>query len=122
MNKKKIIKAIGLVILAIIVVVWGLRHVGIIGGAEPPNWVTAELIEKIDPESGEVVTKPLGEWRELRNEKTGKYKNPKTGDYTMVTPMVCPNCKVKIPVPEPPENEWTYKCPRCGKSVVTEFP
>jgi len=105
-----------------------LRNTSIVGGGpRPPDWVLEQQIEKIDMKTGEVIAKQLQEWEKLGN-KEGAYKNPSSGDYTMVGPMQCGACQAKIPAPMAPKEldekgpearmEWekTVKCPKCGKN------
>jgi predicted RNA-binding Zn-ribbon protein involved in translation (DUF1610 family) len=106
-----------------------------IGGPTPPEWVLRQPAEKIDETSFKLITKTLGEWERLGRRK-GKYKNPETGEYTMVDVMVCAACGQKIPLPVVPgialpkrgdasghpsshlgaiqEILRNYKCPKCG--------
>jgi len=103
-----------------------------------PAWKEKEQVEKIDMSDGTLMTMPLKDWMDL-GMKDGKYRNPETKEYTMVTPIVCAACGEKvIPVefPDPPpvgksQEEYfaqrgayeaevaklirEYKCPKCGK-------
>jgi len=101
-------------------------------GHRPPGWVLDQPLEKIDSETLELITLTHRQWQKLGT-KDGKYKNPKTGRYTMVTPMICASCGEKIPEPPYPtpaereklgmdemldrieQLERSYKCPKCGK-------
>jgi len=76
---------------------------------------------RIDSKSLELITQTIGEWQKLGRED-GKYKNPKTGEYTMVSVMECASCGAKIPRPEmsgmKEEERFRilkdYQCPKCG--------
>jgi len=127
-TKSKIIWTVVFVLVAIAVLIWGLRRAGILGGTEPPAWVGGQLIERIDSKTGELMTKPLEEWDKL-GQKGGVYKHPETGEYTMEIPIVCESCGAKIAPPSsPPDPEGTglgliravakMKCPKCGGPVV----
>lgn len=89
-----------IVILVVIIVGGGVFVVKRIIGGEPkqPKEVLGRLVEKMDSESLESVTLPFGKWKRL-GYKDGKYKNPNTGDYTMVPPAICAACGEKIPKP-----------------------
>ena len=105
-----------------------------IGTPKPPQWYLDQPEEKIDSETLEVVTKSYGEWQKL-GQNHGKYKNSKTGKYTMVSPLICASCGQKIPVPDLPDLPEglsrdplqekaaavkvlrSYKCPKCGGSA-----
>jgi len=108
------------------------------GGVQMPPYVAERPVEKIDVSDGTLMTLQLQEWRAL-GAKDGKWKNPETNKYTMVTPIECVACGKKvIPVdlpksPELSEDEHEsmkqmqayndevekledeYKCPKCGK-------
>jgi hypothetical protein len=131
MGKKTAIIAV-LVVVILCGLIWVLKGAGLLGDKPTlPNRVVQEPTEKIDQETLEVVTLPFGEWEKL-GQKDGKYKNPKTGKYSMVADMVCAHCGAKIPAPDlssivsitdPKELMATrakllaeYKCPKCGKS------
>ena len=72
------------------------------GTAKPPDWVLEQEIEKIDKESGELITKQLGEWQDIGHNDKGLYKNPNTKKFTMTSPMVCTSCGEKIAPPDMP--------------------
>jgi len=111
-------------------------------GPQPPDWVLDQESTRIDENDPyEVITNTLREWKSLGQEE-GKYRNPNTGAYSMVTPMTCGACQEQIPRPQrhrpsrppaPPgsrlsgpaemraqEEAWlekvmSYKCPKCGE-------
>ena len=109
--------------------------------SKPPTWVLEEPLEKIDAETSELVTLSRTEWKNL-GENLGRFKNPKTGQYTMAEPIRCPHCLEWIPKPQLPKapklntddlrnapmpqevatyqaelaDIWsTFKCPKCGE-------
>jgi len=104
------------------------------GGVQPPDRVMDAKHEKIDMVDGTLMTKTFREWQKLGHDGGGwKYKNPDTGRYTMVDPILCPVCGAKIAPPDAPphprpddkaamkayqekmdELKKTYKCPKCG--------
>ncbi len=130
MGPKKIAAVVVLIVVIVFAIVFMAKRAGLsTGGPTPPKWVLEQPVERIDMKSGEVITKQLQEWDKL-GQKDGAYKNPTSGDYTMVSPMVCAACKAKIPSPTPPADlmagkgdpaamqKWqeTVKCPKCGKN------
>ncbi len=128
MGAKKIAAAVVLVVVIVLALVFVAKRSGFAGGGPtPPKWVLEQPVERIDMNSGEAVTKQYQEWQKL-GEKNGIYKSPKTGEYTMVTPMTCAACDAKIPGPMPPAGfdeanpearmkwEQSVKCPKCGKN------
>jgi hypothetical protein len=53
----------------------------------------------IDTATLKEFTLTLGELKKL-GEQEGRCRNPKTGTYTVATPMVCASCGQQIPMPE----------------------
>ena len=94
-------KIIAVVVLLAIIAAAGVFSIkkSNIGGPKMPQWLLDQEIERIDAESLELVTRTRGEWQKL-GPKDGKYKNPNSGKYTMVSPIDCTACGAKIPVPE----------------------
>lgn len=131
---KKIALTVVLVVVIVAAIVITVKRSGA-GGAQPPQWLLDEPREKIDVKTGDLITKTFGEWRKLGH-KNGKFKNPNTGKYTMVAPMVCGSCGAKIAPPEIPadlanpedpdsqqkieEFQKKYICPKCGKPAFVE--
>ena len=124
-----------LVIIAIAVIVGAIvftvRRVGR-GTARAPERIAGEQIEKIDHKTGELFTKTRAEWDEVRRDDfRSAWKNPETGEYTVVNVLTCPHCGEKIPqrpvtveeVNDPASAEpaalraanLLYMCPKCGK-------
>ena len=71
-----------------------------------------EKREKIDETTGKLIALTFDQWLQLGH-LNGKYKNPETGKYTMVTPITCAACGEKIP---PPQDRRSGKCPKCNRS------
>jgi len=114
-------------IVVLIAVIIGAVALGIkmsTKGGNPPQSVLGKSEERIDSETLEIFTKTYAEWQKLGH-KDGKYKNPKTGAYTLHMVTICPHCKEKIPqmnlplhpTPEESDKFYGYRCPRCGKYV-----
>ena len=110
---------------------------------QQPTYLQMEanrLATKIDMKSLEVFSETDNDWTtKYAPDKSGHFKNPKTGEYTMVEPMTCASCGQMIPTPDLPplprggrgvkidpkvasgmvkarmDFEQTYKCPKCGK-------
>ncbi len=129
MGAKKIAAVVVLIVVIVVAVFFIMKRSGMVaGGPTPPASVLEERIERIDMNSGEVVTKQYQEWQKL-GQKDGAYKNPATGQYTMVIPEICAACRATIGLPAPPANvradkgnealaQWqqSIKCPKCGKN------
>jgi len=130
----RIVVIVVLVLLIIGGLVLVLNHLGVVSsGPTPPPHVLARIVRKIDKDTFEVMDLSLGQWRKLGYNKEGKYKNPKTGKYTMVPSMTCAHCGKDIPVPELPatgpeggpedpmvyeEMMRNYRCPLCGQLAM----
>jgi hypothetical protein len=112
---------------------------------QQPTYLQLEnnkLVPKIDMNSLEVFSETDSDWySKYAPDQSGRFKNPKTGEYTVVEPMTCASCGQLIPTPAdmPPQPhpflgrgkidvqgavaaakaimafKLTYKCPRCGK-------
>jgi len=127
-GKKAVVVAISLTVI-VVMVAWIAKRQ--FGGPATPEWFEKEMaeekIEMIDEQTFETMTKTRREWEEL-GRKEGKYKNPNTGEYTMLPAAVCPACLEKIPKPVPPYGQRPtkeqviafdqvlkeYACPKCG--------
>lgn len=112
-----------------------------------PADVVGIKIEKIDMKTLEVITETAADWdNKYTPDQFRRYKNPKTGTYTMVGIITCAACKKKIPEPQLPDEflarmaatgkgmnmgknraEMTqmtvkvvreYKCPLCGQPAM----
>lgn len=101
------------------------------GSGRVPQWVLDQPLEKIDINTGAVMTRKLGEWMRL-GEKNGMYKNPSSGQYTMAAPITCAACGATIPRLLPPASvvtpqqafawEQQLTCPKCGKNPYVGAP
>ena len=110
-----------------------------------PTFYVDQKVQKIDVKSFELFSETKADWAgKYAPDASGRFKNPDTGEYTMVRPMKCASCGRLIPAPnipgEPPtkpdpgkqltredvllaraaaveEVLTNYKCPRCGKNA-----
>ena len=145
--KPKKIALIGLLVavIAAAAVVAAIRARNKLLELTPPPLMDQKF-DKIDMKSFEVISETLRDWNSTyAPDASGHYKNPKTGQYTMVDAMKCASCGQLIPVPDlPPEAqtnparnmrgpgvgkamkvwleakrkfELNYKCPKCGKNA-----
>ena len=125
MNGKKIVIGAVLIAVAIVAVVVAVKRTQ--SRPERPAWMMDQQIQKIDIKSLEVVTKRLSDWEaKYAPDASGRFKNPKTGEYTMVEVMRCKACGQFIPKPSedemlhagtPEERRLMVTCPRCGKNI-----
>jgi len=118
------------IIIAGIALIWkSVRK----GAPRRPDYVMDYEIEKIDEKTLQVLVLKAREWEDL-GERNGKYKNPNTGEYTMVPTMRCDSCGGTIPMHEiyadralqthenlvKAYNE--YMCPLCGEHALPPPP
>jgi predicted RNA-binding Zn-ribbon protein involved in translation (DUF1610 family) len=108
-----------------------------------PKLAVDQTYPKIDVKTLEVFSETLADWQtKYAPDKSGRFKNPGTGEYAMVDVMKCASCGQLIPVPQRssatsqkgapaksgPEAAAAanaanqellreYICPRCGKHV-----
>jgi len=133
MDGKKIAVAIVLVVVIGVAASIIKRSTG--GSAKPPRHVFEREVEKIDKETGELITLQLVEWQDIGPNDKGLYKNPNTKKFTMTTPRTCGSCNEKIAGPDLPrvsmddpeaamaaESEHRkilqeYVCPKCSKKA-----
>lgn len=98
---------------------------------QPPKWVLEKKLRKIDIATLEVKELTVGNWQKL-GQQEGRYKNPSTGKYTMVSAITCAACGEFIPRPEVPglaaggspeqirKALSEYVCPKCGQKAFAE--
>ena len=133
MNKKIVI--IALLIVVVVATVITARRVA--SKPAPPSWVLDQKVQKIDFKSLELVTESLSDWSgKYAPDASGRFKNPKTGEYTVVDTMICKSCGERIPLPPFVETQemkanpllehearrqgmTDYKCPKCGKPAFS---
>ena len=99
-----------------------------------PLEVRARMFLLIDENSFEVIERTKPEWDELYSEELAKWKNPATGEFTMVPAKKCGSCGEIVPrVVFPPAEfeglsglqadfkkermQAEYRCPLCGGPV-----
>ena len=121
---------IALIGVSVVFAIKGSRR----GPVKMPDRGLEAAEEKIDSISFERITKTVGEWQKLKAKKGLVWKNPATGDYTVVDVMMCPHCNETIPspllmvAPQHARDRETankiraeynsYKCPKCGKPCI----
>ena len=123
---KQIVLVVVLLLIVVAVAVHAVKKTEI-GGVKMPKKFTGRPFERVDIETGELMTISVGEWHKL-GRNGWKFKHPKSGKYTMVEPIICRSCGAKIPpvdMPEPDganeaaslaysEATRSYPCPQCG--------
>ena len=138
-GSKKIVFAVVLIMIIVFAIVWISRRGGGRGTIERPNELTGQMEEKIDARSGKIFTKTMGEWEKLDYSHMGYvWKNPETGEFTVVNIITCPHCGERIPdrlrtvkeIMDPAAMEpqaqvaaaQAYTCPKCGGKPLLPGP
>ena len=127
---KKIGAIIALSFVIAASVVWIIKFQ--FGGAPRRNpQMEKEGIAKVDEETLEVITLTRKEWRDFRppqpalngegsdigsSFRVPHWKNPNTGEYTMVPAITCRSCGAQLPGTMFPMGFG--ECPKCGKSIT----
>jgi hypothetical protein len=108
MDSKKL-AAIGVLVVVIVVaVVITMKRTG---NEAPPagafgTETASKKMDKIDMKTLEVFSELPSDWSgKYAPDASGRYKNPKTGEYTVVDAMRCASCGQLIPVPEIPADQ-----------------
>lgn len=127
------------VIIVVAVVLTAKRSAG--RSTIPVQFQGQQQVEKIDMKTLDVYKESPADWEgKYAPDDRGHYKNPKTGDYTVVNEMICASCGKVIPRPDVPADLVPknrkqqggasygralhdamnkaladYMCPRCGK-------
>jgi hypothetical protein len=152
MNRKQIALIpllIAVIVAAVLSAVVRVRNELALPRREPASAWNREL-QRIDMKSFEVFSETLRDWTtKYAPNGAGRYRNPRTGEYTVVEPMKCASCGQLIPVPATmPPPAWpflgpgkridgeaaiaalkaladfklNYKCPKCGKRAFPIVP
>jgi hypothetical protein len=102
MGGKNVVIGAVLIVVVIAVIFTAKRMTG---APPPPDYVMDQKVEKIDYESQDLITESLRDWiGKYAPDAAGRFKNPKTGKYTMVDAFKCGACGELIPVLQvPPE-------------------
>jgi len=122
---KRVVVVVLLLAVIVVTVVYTVRSR--FARPEAPPHILGVPVERVDINTGELITLSLSEWKDL-GYRDGKYKNPNTGEYTMTMPIICRSCGAKIPpldMAEPDvadeaafraymDARRAYRCPRCG--------
>ncbi len=132
-RRKKVLIGILLVGIVLVIAVWAIRAYRVnVGQAEAREIFEGRVDERICEETLEIMSMPRGQWIALGCNDDNKFKNPKTGKYTMMEVARCESCREKIPlvviqVPEGMtlnqamvyimQEERKLICPKCGKPV-----
>jgi len=130
MGTKKIVTVVALIVVIVVAVVYIAKRGLGRATAKPPDRVMAQIVQKVDEETHEFFDLSRAEWEKLGS-RDGKYKNPKTGTYTIVPSIVCQHCRKRtvgyvLPSPKGYKTGLDYarvtypiissvRCIHCGK-------
>ncbi len=150
MNRKKI--ALIALLIAVIAAAALVALMRVRSELKTPMVLLDRKVQKIDMKSLEVFSETFRDWMtKYAPDMVGRYRNPRTGEYTIVEAMKCASCGQLIPVPQMPAGlEWkpnrgrgsgpearaammaqmtaivefqrNYKCPKCGKNAFVLGP
>ena len=142
MDTKKVVVIVVLVVVIVVAAVFTAKRTsGKQGSAAleaAQKGQIAAKVDKIDNKTLEVFSETLSDWKtKYAPDAEGHFKNPKTGEYTMVGAMKCASCGADIPYPDLPAELLgskgkgarrggnpearmeqilaNYMCPKCGK-------
>jgi hypothetical protein len=136
MDIKRMIRVVVLVTIIIAAVIFIQRQIRTMNNPALPTMperMSQEPISKIDMNTLETSTAPFIDWTNKYGiDVNGRYKSPKTGEYTMVDIITCTQCSKQIPeLPIPPDIKRShgpdrglavaklrkeYVCPHCKKN------
>jgi DNA-directed RNA polymerase subunit RPC12/RpoP len=114
-------KTVFIVVLVSIIIVAGIV---ILRRATPDKLTAPESLlqtptSKIDMKTLEISTLPLNDWMtHCAADAFQRYKNPKTGEYTMVSIIVCAKCGKQIPELLAPPEFQQVKAPQRGEAFA----
>ena len=108
MERKKLIVIAVLVVVIVVAVVIASRRTATDTkvGSDIARAANAAMTSMIDMKTLEVFTEPSSDWQgKYKPDASGHFKNPKTGEYTIVPTIKCASCGQLIPMPEVPPDQ-----------------
>jgi hypothetical protein len=145
MDFRKISIVVALVVVIAVVAVLTVKRTSGTGESKMLNEArraqAGAIMDKIDNKSLEIISEPASDWMgKYAPDSSGHFKNPKTGEYTMVTIITCASCGAQIPAPDlnpalkgkatvrtdraqamhdQLQILHNYQCPKCGKNAYS---
>ena len=101
----KIIVVVVLIVAVVAFVWWRLSSTEVVGGPKPPTEVRNRPRKMVDEKTFEVIERTKPEWDELYSEELDRWRNPDTGEYTIVPGIKCDSCGKLVPVKKLSEEE-----------------
>ena len=124
MDNKKVAAMVVLVVVIVIAVVVIIKRTG----SEAPAAMLpggSDRVQMVDMKTFDVFTETSDDWAgKYAPDASGHYKNPKTGEYTVVKAMKCASCGQLIPVPDIPADLLPVAPPKGlvkGKPTVEQM-
>jgi len=116
MDSKKIVAIAVLIAVIVAAAVFTAKRSA--SDSTAPTDVVGIKIDKIDMKTNEVITETAADWdNKYTPDQFQRYKNPKTGAYTMVGIMKCASCGKQIPVPQLPDELLQKVAASGGKGI-----
>ncbi len=117
MDMKKLVAMAVLVVVIVVAVVIVVKRTS---NEAPPMTAEADkTLDMIDMKSLEVFSETPADWNgKYAADASGRHKNPKTGEYTIVEAMKCASCGQLIPRPEIPADQLPPAPPGMQKGFV----
>ena len=126
-------KKAAVVVVLVIVIVGAVVWIAKAGrrSTTMPEAMRKEMITRVDEETLEAISLTREEWRELAEpvpavveegadprqvRRVPRWKNPKTGQYTVVPAIQCASCGADLPGTMFPIGFGT--CPKCGNPIT----
>lgn len=114
MDMKKLVAMAVLVVVIVVAVVIVVKRTS---NEAPPMTAEADkTLDMIDMKSLEVFSETPADWNgKYAADASGRHKNPKTGEYTIVEAMKCASCGQLIPRPEIPADHCRRRRRECRR-------
>jgi predicted RNA-binding Zn-ribbon protein involved in translation (DUF1610 family) len=110
MDRKKLVVIVVLVVVIVVAVVIVMKRTSNEPPPAPVVGSAATKVDLIDMKTLEVFSELSTDWQtKYAPDASGHFKNPKTGEYTVVKAMKCASCGQLIPVPETPADQLPPK-------------
>ncbi len=114
MNRKKIALIALLITVIAAAALFAVKRVQ--SELKGPPLLQDQKFDKIDMKSFKIFSETLRDWTtKYTPDAVGRYKNPKTGEYTMVDAVRCASCGQLIPVPQLPAGPGLNVGPTRGR-------
>jgi hypothetical protein len=135
-GKNVVIGAVLSIVIVVALVVIAKKSGIVSSKPPPPPSVLGQMITRVETKAPyKEVTLALSEWEKRGPDAQGRYKNPETREYDLVSPIMCASCAKTVPEavypvdvlampaekrgPEKVRVRNEYLCPLCKKPAYT---